>query len=276
MRVDLHLHTTASDGTFTPAEVIAEARAAGLGLIAVSDHDTTQHVLETETLARAAGLGFLRALELSSADGGLLLHVLAYGVDLDDAPLQAYARRNREAMDAVGVRCLESLAQRGFAVDLAAYAGYAHDPTRGGWRLINFLLDAGVCASVDDFFRRLFPGRLAEVFPEYPLPAEAIARIRGAGGTPILAHPWGSTRALAPEEREALLEELVGLGLAGLECHSSYHRGEETRRARDFCERRGLLITGGSDCHGRFTPERHVGQPAVTLADLRLGGLLEA
>lgn len=272
MRADLHIHTTASDGTWTPEEVVAQVRAAGIGLFAVADHDTLEGALAVADLLRHTpdAPAFLLSVEISTALNGTLVHILGYGVRPDDPALGALLRANRERLEWINEETLRRMARAGYPVDLEAYAAYPNDPRRGGWKGLNFLIDSGLCRDVRDFFERIFVDPIRPPMPDFPHPAEAIARIREAGGVPVLAHPGGSLRGLGPIEEA--LAPFLDFGIAGVECHTPYHSPETTARCRAFCARHGLLVTGGSDCHGAFA-DRQLGIPVVTLADLRLGPL---
>lgn len=270
MRVDLHIHTTASDGSWTPAEVVAHARQAGVGLFAVADHDSLAAVPATAELARQAGLAFLPAAEVSTLTDGTVLHILAYGADPADAPLNRLLQANRARMDWLNEETMQRLVAAGYPIDMEAYAAYQRDPSRGGWKALNFLIDTGVCRDVGDFFDRLFVGSIRPPNPDFPHPTEAVAAIRAAGGLPVVAHPGMSLRrqGLSAET----LAPLLAFDIAGLECYSSYHDPATTALCLDFCARHDLLVTGGSDCHGSFAG-RTLGVPPVDTADLRLGPL---
>ncbi len=272
MRVDLHIHTTASDGRWTPREVVEHVRAAGIGLFAVADHDAVDNVRPTAEAARRAGLAFLPAVEVSARLNGTGVHILAYGVDPDHPDLRRLVEANRALLDWVNEETLRRLARAGYPIDLEAYAAYQHDPSRGGWKALNYLIDLGICRDVHDFFERLYVDPFRPPDPPFPHPAEVAAVVRAAGGVPVLAHPGMSLRrqGIAPETLTPFLES----GIAGLECYSTYHDPQTTRACLAFCARHDLLVTGGSDCHGGFAG-RQLGVPPVHLEDLRLGPLLE-
>jgi predicted metal-dependent phosphoesterase TrpH len=268
MRADLHIHTTASDGCWPPERVVAEVKTRAISLFAVTDHDTVASVVATEALARREGLAFLRGVEVSTRLDGRLFHVLAYGFDLENATLAALLHKNRANMDQANdetIRCLISL---GYPLDFADYAAYEYDRTRGGWKALNFLIDRGLCTGVEDYLKNIVANRPADI-PPSPHPAEAIAAIREVGGVPILAHPGASLR---PHVTEAGLRPFLGLGIAGVECYSYAHDEATTRFCLDWCARHGLLVTGGSDCHGGLVP-RELGIPTVDTVALRLGEL---
>jgi len=272
MRADLHIHTTASDGRWTPREVVERVRAAGIGLFAVADHDAVDHVRPTAQEAHRAGLSFLPAVEISARLNGTGVHILAYGVDPDHPDLRRLVEANRRLLDWANEETLRRLARAGYPIDLEAYAAYRHDPSRGGWKALNYLIDLGLCRDVRDFFDRLYVDPYRPPDPEFPHPAEVATVVRAAGGVPVLAHPGMSLRkqGVTPETLTPFLES----GIAGLECYSPYHDPRTTQACLAFCVRHDLLITGGSDCHGGFAG-RQLGVPPVHLEDLRLGPLTD-
>ncbi len=280
MRADLHIHTVASDGCWTPEQAVAEVQARGIGLFAIADHDTVASVAAAQALAHDAGLAFLRGVEVSTLVNGDLFHVLAYGCDIQNPVLTAMLQDNAVKLARNGDDALYYLAASGSPIDLDEYAAYTYDRTRGGWRALNFLIDQGLCAGVRDYFDNLAP-RIPVETPAFPHAAEAIAVIRQVGGVPILAHPGVSLRRAAERARqggtgitEEALDPFIEFGIAGLECYSHYHDEASTRFFLHWCNRHGLLITGGSDCHGGFVG-RELGVPVVDVVDLRLGELEE-
>lgn len=271
MRTDLHIHTQASDGCWTPQRLIVELQARGIGFFAVADHDSVASVPEAERLAREAGLAFLRGVEVSAVLEGHLFHVLAYGFDLDNPTFAALLRENQATLNHFSEDVLHRLAAAGCEVDLDDYAIYEYDRARGGWKALNFLIDRGLCTDVGDYFRNLI-AHLPNEAPQFPHPAEVIAAIRRASGVPILAHPGISLRHAGITDQA--LRPLLDSGMAGLECYSHYHDEATTRTCLDWCTGQDLLITGGSDCHGGFV-KRELGVPPIDMADLRLGELEE-
>ena len=271
MRADLHIHTIASDGCWTPERVCIEVQARNIGLFAVADHDSVDSLPSVRALAQEAGLAFLNGVEINSLLENDLFHILAYGFDPSHPALAFLLRENHAKLNQINEDVLHRLVAAGYEIDLDDYAAYEYDLTRGGWKVLNFLIDSRFCTDVDDYFRNLI-AKLPTVWPLFPHPAQAIAIIREAGGVPILAHPGASMR------REGITEEklnrFLDFGIAGLECYSHYHDEAMTRFCLDWCARHDLLVTGGSDCHGGFVG-RELGVPIVDTADLRLGELAE-
>ncbi len=270
MRVDLHIHTIASDGCWPPATVVDEVEKRGIGLFAIADHDTVANVDQTETLARQSGLNFLRAAEISSFLDGDVFHVLAYGYDPDDAMFLAFLAENEARLIGTNVQIIHSLIAAGYALDVDDYLAYEFVRGRGGWKALNFLIDRGFCAGVGEYFKLIAPNVSID-WSVFPHPAEVISRISEAGGMPILAHPGAN---LYLEAGSSALQPFLDFGVAGLECYSSYHDEAATNFCLDWCARHDLLVTGGSDCHGGFVG-RELGVPMVRLSDLRLGDLVE-
>lgn len=274
MRADLHVHTTASDGCWTVEETVSQVQEVGIQLLAVADHDTVVNVPRAADLARRAGLSYLTGVEVSARLDERILHVLGYGIDPYSRALREALKENYTRLDDFNTRTLERLAQAGHAIDLDEYDSYHHEPSRGGWKGLNYLIDQGVCRDVEDFFRHLFVGSIRPPTPDFPSVPEVVSLIRAADGVPILAHP-GYSLDLSPDDGRAgarRLTAMVEFGVAGLECYSSYHDPAVTQMCLDFCKRQGMLITGGSDCHGGFAG-RTLGVPEVHASDLQLGEL---
>jgi predicted metal-dependent phosphoesterase TrpH len=224
-----------------------------------------------EELALQSGLAFLRGVEVSTSLNGHLFHVLAYGFEPDSPGLNVMLDENRFRLDRASEDVLRLLAAAGHDLDLDDFAAYEDDPSRGGWKALNFLIDRGLCKGVGDYFRTL-TADLPLPLPRFPHPAEAIAVIREAGGVPVLAHPGGSLRHVGVTFET--LRPFLDFGIAGVECYSHYNDRPVTRCCLDWCTRYDRLITGGSDCHGGFVG-RELGVPVVDVADLRLGELMD-
>ncbi len=271
LRTDLHLHTTASDGRWTPEQLIAQVRQAGIGLFSITDHDSLDGLAPAADRVRGTGLHFLPGVELSARLNGQLYHLLAYGFSTADPALNALVQANEVRLLAASDDAIQLLVDAGHPISLDDYATYTWNRGRGGWKSINFLIDRGLCRDVHSYFDELFTGDLAHPEASFPPPEEVLAVARGAGGVAVLAHPGASFYNGLDTAR---LDELVDMGLQGLECYSFHHDVTTTRRFLDYCRSRDLFITGGSDCHGGFAG-RAIGVPPVHASDLRLGVLEE-
>lgn len=246
MRVDLHLHSTASDGTLEPAALVRAALAGGLHIIALTDHDTTAGCVE----AAAAGAGSLHVIagiEISTTHLGRELHVLGYFVDpLHDSMTShetaAAARRSERMID-----ILDALRPHGIRIDLddvKTAAGTARVVARP--HLARILVERGHADSIADAFERL----IGDACPAYrPVdlltPAQAIDRIHAAGGIAVWAHPETGTF-----KRD--IRKFFHLGLDGVECYRPRIPPDESLFLERTSTGLGLLVTGGSDWHGHW------------------------
>jgi predicted metal-dependent phosphoesterase TrpH len=270
MRADLHIHTTTSDGCWPPEQLVAEVRVHAIGLFAVTDHDSIDNVGPTEALIRQAGLAFLRGVEVSTWLEEHYVHILAYGFEMGNSTLSELLRENRIKTGQSNREVIHKLIAEGYPIDPDDFEVYEYEPTRGGWKALNFLIDRGFCTGVRDYFDNLEIG-ISAIFRTFPHPAEAIAAIRGAGGVPVLAHPGATWRDNGGIDEE-VLSTLLDAAIGGVECYHRYNDEATTCFCLDWCARHDLVVTVGSDCHGGLV-DRELGFPPVDTANLRLGEL---
>jgi hypothetical protein len=249
VRIDLHTHSTASDGTERPAELVAAAVRAGLDVVALTDHDTTSGWDEAERAAVEHGIALVRGTEVSTRAHGVSVHLLSY---LHDPTHPALAReleqtrhardgRARAIVDLLGadhpIRWEDVLEH----VQLGTVVGRPH--------IANALVRLGVVADRDEAFAALLRSDGKYHVPHYaPSTAAAVRAVRAAGGVPVLAHPGADGRGrIVPD---AVFDELAAAGLAGIEVHHRDHTPEQRERLQAIADRLGLLVTGSSDYHG--------------------------
>ena len=260
MRADMHIHTTASDGTWDPAQVVTAVCNAGIEFFAISDHDSVANVEETRHLADTAGLRFVSGVELNSTKDGHNYHILGYGIDTNNRPLLELCRHNQKLLEQKDDDSVQNLIDRGWPLSMEEFAQYSYDPHRGGWKALAYLQDKNLCGDVNDFFRRIFTAENNLGFPDFPSIGEVVKVIHGAGGIAICAHLASDFHGAGMQE---YLPRLVDENLDGFECYHSGHSVENSRLLAHFCRRHKLYISGGSDCHGNFVPTRHLGIPKI-------------
>jgi predicted metal-dependent phosphoesterase TrpH len=247
-RLELHCHSVFSDGTLTPAELVARAVDSKVDVLVLTDHDSVSGGPELFAAGAAAGLDVRLGIEINCAGEGAAdrVHVLGYGID-PKAP--GFAERLTEFRERRTVRSrlmVDKLRALGLAVDYADVRAAAHE-TVGRPHLADALVRSGVVKSRKEAFERfLIAGKPGYVQSMGPSPAEAIALIRDAGGAACLAHPQ-----TAGKENE--LEALRALGLEGVEVRYGGHTPSQIRAYGDWAEAKGLLVAGGSDYHGPGT-----------------------
>lgn len=266
--IDLHLHTTASDGTLTPSELVLQARLAGLSIFSITDHDTTAGTEAAADAARDAGLELIPGIEISAVADGRDVHVLGYFIDCTSLALRQFLVRQREDRLRRVYEIGQRLAELGVPVDLDPIAAdAARGRSVGRPQMAAALLAAGHVATRNEAFDRFLGGDGPAFVPRrVPRPEEVIWIIHGVGGLASLAHP-GLTR------RDDLLPALAAAGLDALEVRHSDHDAEMEARYRGHARDLGLAVSGGSDYHGdaghRISVLGQVTLPPQDLAALR-------
>jgi 3',5'-nucleoside bisphosphate phosphatase len=256
--VDLHAHTLASDGSDRPEELVAAAAAAGVGTLAVTDHDTVAAVAEARAAGERLGVEVLAGCEVTATVGDRVVHVLVYGEGLlepDLADAVEVARRGRDERNLTIGERLERLCGVGHADAVELACGSALSRAH----FARALVARGAVADVAEAFDRyLSSGRPAYVPAPSVSVTDAVALAAKAGGVAVLAHPG----RLAPAERDRVVAEALEAGVDGVEVWHSQHDQALCRSLAALAERRGLLATGGSDYHGRHKPDVHLGSGA--------------
>ena len=251
-RIDLHCHSTASDGTLTPAELVRAGAAAGLDVMAITDHDTTGGWAEAAE-ARPEGLTLVRGAELSCRwHGGprwpIALHLLAYLFDPDEPRLAADLARLRDDREQRAEQIVELLRADGVPISWAEVHEYAAGGSVGRPHIAQALIRAGLVATTTEAFRSGWLGGRYFV-PKSDLDVfEGVRAVRAAGGVPVFAHPRATKRG--PVVPDSLVEELAEAGLFGLEAEHEDHSPAERAEMRALADRLGLVVTGSSDFHG--------------------------
>jgi len=257
-RLDLHLHTTHSDGSLPPAEVLALAHQAGVTALAITDHDITTGI--SEALEAGAGLGIeiIPGVEISSRFGENELHILGYFLDWQDPVLNVRLTGLRDSRHRRNPQIVERLRALGCDLTYDEVRELAGTGSVGRPHIARVLMEKGYVKSAKEAFDRfLAQGKPAYVPRELPEPAEAMAWIRAAKGVPVLAHPlWAKQQ---DEELSILCGRLKAEGLGGMEVHYSTHNPKQTAELLDIAKRLDLLVTGGSDFHGLTKPDIEVG-----------------
>lgn len=243
--VDLHCHTTASDGTLSPGEVVRLAARHGVRVLAITDHDSTDGLGEARAGARALGtLTIVPGLEINCDVPGAEVHVLGYCLDWEAGWFQDFLRAQREERRARVHRIVERLAELGMPLDPAEVFAPVQEGSAGRPHVAQAMVNRGYVRTVREAFDRYLHANGPAHVPRRRLtPVEAVRTIRRARGVPVLAHP-----GLA--DRDALIPELVEAGLLGIEAYYPEHSAARTAAYRDTCARLGLVATGGSDFHG--------------------------
>ncbi|MFG2541458.1 PHP domain-containing protein [Streptomyces sp. NPDC048232] len=249
MRIDLHTHSTASDGTDTPAQLVRKAATAGLDVVALTDHDTTRGHAEA-LAALPEGLTLVTGAELSCRLDGVSMHMLAYLFDPEEPALLAERELVRDDRVPRARAMVEKLNGLGVPVTWEQVARIAGDGSVGRPHVATALVELGVVPTVGDAFTAdwLADGGRAFVEKHETDPFEALRLIKGAGGVAVFAHPAAVKRGRTVPE--TAIADLAAAGLDGIEVDHMDHDADTRARLRGVAKELGLLTTGSSDYHG--------------------------
>ena len=254
--LDLHIHTTASDGSLTPTQVVQLARKKGFSLIAVTDHDTMGGVAEALEAGKKYNVDVVPGVEISSGVT-LEVHMLGYGMSPDHPVMKAMMEDMRAARVERMERIIENLQKMGVPItveEVEAVAGGAI----GRPHIAQVLIAHGLVPDVRTAFREYIGvGAQAYVERRKMTSEQVVANIRDAGGVPVLAH--GGLLRISEVELNQWIDSMAKKGLMGLECYHNAHTPQMERLLRAAAERNGLLVTGGSDFHGASRPDVEMG-----------------
>lgn len=289
-KIDLHIHSAySSDGEIDPAELVRRAKHAGLAAIAIADHNTTAATISALREGEAAGLRVLSAVELSCEFEGIEFHLLGYGINPNDAALAGIDSDVRRQEQTAGKERIRLVNAAGIAVNEAEVLPKArHGVFVTGELLAEIVLNKPDAAQnpllrpylpggtrsdnpyVNFYWDICAQGKPAYVPVDFISMARAVELVHAAGGVAVLAHPGQNLGS-----RREMLADIARLGVDGMECYSSYHSPEDNRYFSEKTQELGLLITGGSDWHGKTKPAIQMGQFGLAESGLELLAALD-
>ncbi len=247
---DLHIHSLASDGTFTPTEVVNRAGELGIHALALTDHDTVAGVAEAAEAARSAGLDFIPGIEMGSDVGDRDIHILGYFVDYEAAAFLNYLTDLKDKRLTRAAEMCERLTAAGMPLTLDDALRQTSNGLLTRAHIARAVVAAGYARNLGEVFElHLGNGKPCFVPKDNFTAGDVIEAIKTAGGVPVLAHPQLS-------HADEKIPELVEQGLMGLEGYCLDHKRHDIDRYLTLADQYGLVITGGSDCHGPRTPGR--------------------
>ncbi len=277
IEVDLHLHTSFSDGTLTPTQLVALCAERGLKVICISDHDSTNGLPEAfEAAAAYPQMTLIPGIELSTDVPGSEIHILGYFVDHDDSSLQSTLAEFRSSREDRGERMVEKLNGMGVAISWDRVQQIAGDASIGRPHIAQAMVEAGYVQYPRDAFDK-YLGRNGSAYVERPklLPEDAVRLLVEHGALPVIAHP---TYSAAKSDREGvsslpeILSELKAAGLVGMEVYYGDYTPEQVEWLRGLADDFGLIPCGGSDYHALGNPDEPepgtVGPPMSSVESL--------
>ena len=268
--IDLHIHSTASDGSLTPAEIINRAQRLNLAAIAITDHDSIYGSKEALQAGIPPSLKFLTGIEISAAHptffpGSGSFHILGYCIRLDNQALNQALNRLRDARKNRNPKIIKRLNELGLKISLEDVNPTIAHGQLGRPHIAQVMIKKGFVKSMDEAFDKfLGAGKPAYVDKNRIGCEETIQMIRDAGGVPVLAHP-ALLNINDDFQLEELIQNLIKIGMRGIEVYYPEHSPEQMQRYRELANKYNLLITGGTDFHGSITPKIEMGTGKGTL-----------
>jgi predicted metal-dependent phosphoesterase TrpH len=245
MRIDLHMHSTFSDGVLTPTVLVDRAVGEGLSLISLTDHDCVDGLPEAIQAGKKRGVEVVPGVELSCEFRERDLHVLGYGVDPHDATFRKALQLFQETRHKRGIKIIEKLNALGINIEPAEVLAKAGKGALGRPHVAAVLVDKGVVSTTSEAFDKYIAEGGPAYVPKYKMSArEAIDLIRRAGGLAFIAHPGVFL------ENKAEIYDLVAMGFDGIEVYHPKHSATRAEELRRIAEERRMLVSGGSDFHG--------------------------
>ena len=259
MFADLHLHTRASDGIYSPAEVVRVAKEKGYSAIAITDHDTTEGLAEALSAGDIIGIEVIPGIELSTLNDDRELHIIGYYPDPKSTALQDVISKMIKARKIRSAKMVEKLNCLGYDILLPRVKDIAGRQFIGRPHIAKALLEKGYIRELAEAFTEAFIGRGGRAYVERfkITPAEGINILKQAGAIPVLAHPGFLSKGDSVSEEE--IKILKGTGLRGIEVYYSKHTPGQTKLYKTLAAKYELLITGGSDCHGQPNVQNRLG-----------------
>lgn len=270
-KVDMHMHTCASDGTWDVTELKEELIKNKINIFSITDHDCIENIKNMQDIVSPKdNLIFIPGTELTAEYQGKEYHLTLYNYDIKNQQLMELMKWTNDSKIKANKEYIKDYASGKFdGVSLEDFEKYNYDWKRGGWKSLNYMVDKGIH---EDILTHLADFGKSGIKAKLKDPEEVIKTAKMSGGKVFLAHPsYHYKKSRMPEEE---LKHWLSLGIDGIECFSPYNKGEEQYYI-DFCKKNNLMISGGSDCHGMFIPARKLGLPEVKLEDLNIEGLLK-
>ncbi len=262
--IDLHVHSTASDGTLTPAEIVSLAESLHLGAISLTDHDAVDGNRELLQSGIPRSIGFLTGVEISTMPPECFpvfgsFHILGYGIDIENKALNKTLATLQDARKNRNPKIIRKLNDLGIKIDLIQVSQFAGQCQLGRPHIAGYLVHKGYAASIDEAFDQYLGKGKAAYVEKFRIPCrEALKLILDAGGLPVLAHPY-LIQLGKGVVFEKLIVELKSMGLKGLEIYYPEHPPESVRYFSRIARKYNLIVTGGTDFHGDIKPEIKLG-----------------
>ncbi len=256
--VDLHTHTTESDGTFTPEELILEAKRIGLSAIAITDHDSVSGIEKAAPIAAMQGIELIPGIELSTDYNGKEVHVVGLFIDTENEYLLEKIKEFKENRNNRNTMIIENLQKEGFDITMEALVAENPDCVITRGNIARFLYEHGMIPTIQTAFEKYIGDNCKCYVNRFKItPMDGVRLIKEAGGTAILAHPL--LYHMSDTTLQTMVDEMKEAGLDGIEAIYCTYTPSEERQMKCFAQKNQLLVSGGSDFHGGTKPNLNLG-----------------
>lgn len=269
-KVDLHIHTNDSDGTWDLEQLINELDKSNIYIFSITDHDCINNSKQMLKYNVGRNKIFIPGVEISATYNNIEFHINAYNFNFENKNLVELLKLNQKIRIDFNKKIIQYFEKTNDLKLMYDYQNYKHDPHRGGWKSLNFLKDRKLVENLEDFFNKIsdMKERMNFLIPE-----KVINIIHQAEGFAFLAHPASYFNGELLDK--SFLKEWVKMGIDGIEVYSPYLKNiKDAKYYIDFCKKNNLMYSSGSDCHGEFIKDRKMGKPKIFLKDIDINKLL--
>lgn len=269
-KVDMHMHTCASDGTWDVTELKKELIDNKINIFSITDHDSVDNIKNMQDMLNSKdNLIFIPGTELTTEYDGKEYHLTLYNFDINNNELlQLMNWTNQNKLYANKDYIANYVAKKHESISAEEFEKYQYDRKRGGWKSANYMIDKGIHKDIPEHLSDVYNSGIKAKLKG---PEKVINIAKKSGGKIFLAHPSYHYKNSVMPMKE--LEQWLEIGIDGIECFSPYN-ADSTKYYVDFCKKNNLMISGGSDCHGKFIPSRKLGVPDVSIDDLDIKKLI--
>lgn len=266
-KIDLHIHTTYSDGTFTPSEIINKAKDKELAYIAITDHNEFRGSKEAYKIAPKM---VIPGVEIDSIIDDINVHILAYNFDYNDLDFSNFIDKNREMLFKVDDGFIDVLISNGYNITIDEYNKYVHNPRNGGWKALNFAIEKKIVNNIKDYFMLMNKYNYSHAIVPFPSVKEVIDRIHKANAIAVLAHPY---KTFPKDKLIHYLNTILDYGIDGIEAYYYNTSDDDINIVKKFALDHDLVTTVGNDYHGTFT-DSELGYRNEKYLNLKLDGII--
>ncbi len=270
-KVDLHIHTCASDGTWDVFELKKEIIKNKIKIFSITDHDTIKNIENMQSIiTKKDNIIFIPGVELSTSYKGREYHLTVYNYDINNVDFNKLVNWNLQTRLAYNLEFIKYMEKINEKVTVKDYLNYVNDVKRGGWKTLNYMIDRKIHNNMYEHFKDIEKSNLKLTFKT---PQEVLKILKKDGGKVFLAHPayYKKIGVLSKDELNFWLEN----GIDGIECFTPYSTdNKQVEYYINYCKKNSLMISGGSDCHGLFIKERQLGKPQIFKEDINIEKLL--